>query len=67
MEQVRSTYSRSENDVQDRALHVYVLLGGGTPLFEGLGVEQRQLERSRVLEGEGGVTHLRFRVHSVGG
>ena len=41
---------------------VPVLLGGGTRLFEHLGVEQRELERIRVLEGEGGVTHLGFRV-----
>jgi dihydrofolate reductase len=39
-----------------------VLLGEGRRLFEHLGVEQRQLERVRVLEGEDGVTHLRFRV-----
>ena len=39
-----------------------VLLGEGRPLFERLGVQQRELERVRVLEGEGGVTHLRFRV-----
>ena len=39
-----------------------VLLGGGRPLFEHLGVTHRELERTRVLEGEGGVTHLRFRV-----
>ena len=38
------------------------LLGGGSPLFEELGFQQRELERVRVLEGEGGVTHLRFRV-----
>jgi hypothetical protein len=31
-------------------------------LFEHLGSEQRELERIRVLEGEGGVTHLRYRV-----
>jgi dihydrofolate reductase len=41
---------------------VPVLLGEGRRLFEHLGVEQRGLERVRVLEGEGGVTHLRFRV-----
>ena len=41
---------------------VPVLLGEGMRLFEHLGVEQRELERIRVLEGEGGVTHLRFRV-----
>lgn len=39
-----------------------VLLGEGRRLFEHLGVEQRELERIRVLEGEAGVTHLRFRV-----
>ena len=41
---------------------VPVLLGGGRPLFEHLGVTQRELERVRVLEGEGGVTHLHYRV-----
>jgi dihydrofolate reductase len=41
---------------------VPVLLGEGTRLFEHLGVEQRELERIRVLEGEAGVTHLRFRI-----
>ncbi|HWH99534.1 MAG TPA: dihydrofolate reductase family protein [Propionibacteriaceae bacterium] len=39
-----------------------VLLGDGRRLFEHLGIEQRQLERIRVLEGEMGVTHLRYRV-----
>jgi dihydrofolate reductase len=39
-----------------------VLFGGGRPLFEHLGVQQRELERIRVLEGDGGVTHLRYRV-----
>jgi dihydrofolate reductase len=39
-----------------------VLFGAGRPLFEHIGVEQRELERIRVLEGDGGVTHLRFRV-----
>ena len=41
---------------------VPLLLGDGRRLFEHLGVEQRELERTRVLEGEAGVTHLRFRV-----
>ncbi|HVM55122.1 MAG TPA: dihydrofolate reductase family protein [Acidimicrobiales bacterium] len=41
---------------------VPVLLGDGRRLFEHLGTEQRELERLRVLEGEGGVTHLRYRV-----
>jgi dihydrofolate reductase len=39
-----------------------VLLGEGRRLFEHLGAEPRELERIRVLEGEGGVTHLRYRV-----
>jgi dihydrofolate reductase len=41
---------------------VPVLFGEGRRLFENLGVRQRELERVRVLEGEGGVTHLRYRV-----
>jgi dihydrofolate reductase len=41
---------------------VPVLMGEGRRLFEHLGVEQRELERIGVLEGEGGVTHLRYRV-----
>jgi dihydrofolate reductase len=44
-------------------LHVVpVLFGDGRRLFDHLGVEQRQLERVRVLEGESGVTHLRYRL-----
>jgi dihydrofolate reductase len=39
-----------------------VLLGDGRRLFEHLGVEQRRWERIGVREGEGGVTHLRYRV-----
>jgi hypothetical protein len=31
-------------------------------LFEHLGKDQRELERIRVLEGEAGVIHLRYRV-----
>ena len=41
---------------------VPILFGDGRRLFEHLGVELRELERIRVLEGEGGVTHLRYRV-----
>lgn len=41
---------------------VPVLMGDGTRLFEHLGVEQRELERIRVLEGDGGVVHLHYRV-----
>lgn len=44
-------------------IHVVpVLLGDGRRLFEHLGAEQRELERVRALEGEGGVIHLRYRV-----
>ena len=39
-----------------------VLLGAGRRLFAHLGSEPRELERVRVLEGEGGVTHIRYRV-----
>jgi dihydrofolate reductase len=39
-----------------------VLFGDGRRLFEHLGIKQRELERIRVLEGEGDVTHLRYRV-----
>jgi dihydrofolate reductase len=38
-----------------------VLLGDGRRLFEHLGIEPRELERIRVLEGEDGVTHVRYR------
>jgi dihydrofolate reductase len=41
---------------------VPVLLGDGRRLFEGLGSRQIELDRIRVLEGERGVTHLRYRV-----
>ena len=40
---------------------VPILFGEGRRLFERLGVELRELERIRVLEGEAGVTHLRYR------
>jgi dihydrofolate reductase len=44
-------------------LHVIpVLFGQGRRLFEGLAAEQIELERTRVLEGEGGVTHIHYRV-----
>ena len=39
-----------------------VLLGDGRRLFERLGSGHRELERLRVLTGEGGVTHLRYRI-----
>jgi dihydrofolate reductase len=40
---------------------VPVLFGQGRRLFEGLPAEQMELERTRVLEGDG-VTHLHYRV-----
>ena len=49
--------------LDELAIHlVPVLLGEGRRLFDHLGVDGPQLERTRVLEGEGGVIHLRFRV-----
>jgi dihydrofolate reductase len=39
-----------------------VLFGQGRRLFEGLAPEQIELERTRILEGEGGVTHMHYRV-----
>ena len=41
---------------------VPVLLAEGRRLFEHLGSPRRELERIRVLPGEGGVTHLRYRI-----
>lgn len=44
-------------------LHVVpVLFGQGRRLFENLAPEQIQLERTRILEGDGGVTHMHYRV-----
>jgi dihydrofolate reductase len=44
-------------------IHVIpVLLGQGRRLFEGLNPEHIELERTRILEGEGGVTHMHYRV-----
>jgi dihydrofolate reductase len=39
-----------------------VLFGQGRRLVEGLGAGQIELERTRILEGEGGVTHVHYRV-----
>jgi len=41
---------------------VPVLLGAGRRLFDGLPPEHVELERTRVIEGEEGITHLRYRV-----
>jgi dihydrofolate reductase len=44
-------------------LHVIpVLFGQGRRLFEGLAPEQIELERTRTLEAENGVTHMHYRV-----
>jgi dihydrofolate reductase len=44
-------------------LHVIpVLLGQGRRLFDHLSPEYIELERTRILEGEAGVTHLHYRV-----
>ena len=39
-----------------------VLLGQGRHLFDNLSPEHIELERTRILEGEGGVTHMHYRV-----
>src|ERR687897_1141100 len=39
-----------------------VLFGQGRRLFEGLAADHIELERTRILEGEDGVTHLHYRV-----
>ena len=41
---------------------VPVLLGQGRRLFDNLSPEHIELERTRVLEGESGVTHLHYRI-----
>ena len=44
-------------------IHVIsVLLGQGRCLFDNLPPEQIELERTRILEGESGVTHTHYRV-----
>lgn len=39
-----------------------VLIGQGRRLFAGLAPEQIELQRTRILEGEGGVTHMHYRI-----
>ena len=41
---------------------VPVLFGQGRRLFDGLPAEQIELERTLILKGEGGVTHMHYRV-----
>lgn len=44
-------------------LHVVpVILGQGRRLFDGLAPAQIELVRTRILEGENGATHMRYRV-----
>jgi dihydrofolate reductase len=44
-------------------LHVIpVLFGQGRRLFDGLVAKQIELERTRILEGENGVTHMHYRI-----
>src|SRR5919198_4762983 len=44
-------------------IHVVpVLFGQGRRLFDGLPAEQIELERTRILEGEGGVTHMHYKI-----
>jgi dihydrofolate reductase len=44
-------------------LHVIpVLFGQGRRLFDGLAAKQIELERTRILEGENGVTHMHYRI-----
>lgn len=49
--------------LDEMEIHVIpVLLGEGRRLFEELGRKHRELERLMVRAGEGGVTHLRYRL-----
>jgi dihydrofolate reductase len=49
--------------LDEMELHVVpVLFGQGRRLFDNLDPEQIELERTRILEGEGGVTHMHYRV-----
>jgi dihydrofolate reductase len=49
--------------LDEMELHVIpVLFGQGRRLFDGLAPKQVELERTRTLEGEGGVTHMHYRV-----
>ncbi len=49
--------------LDELAFHLIpVLFGQGRRLFDGLAPEHIELGRTRVLEGEGGVTHMHYRV-----
>jgi len=49
--------------LDEMELHVVpVLFGQGRRLFDNLDPDQIELDRTRILEGEGGVTHMHYRV-----
>ena len=49
--------------LDELGIHVIpVLLGQGRRLFDERGPEHIELERTRILEGEAGVTHMHYRV-----
>ncbi len=53
----------SAGALDELELHVIaVLFGQGRRLFDGLPAKQIELERTRILEGEHGVTHMHYRV-----
>jgi dihydrofolate reductase len=53
----------AEGVLDELELHVVpVLFGQGRRLFEDLAAQQIELERTRILEGENGVTHMHYRV-----
>ena len=57
----RRSSALSAGVLDEIELHVIpVLFGQGRRLFEGLAPEQIELERTRILEGEGGVTHMQL-------
>ena len=63
----RDATERVDNGLGDggERLHVPIFIltrGQGLPLFEGLAAKQIELYRTRVLEGENGVTHTHYRV-----
>jgi dihydrofolate reductase len=56
-------FALADGVLDELELHVIpVLFGQGRRLFESLAPEQIELERTRILEGEGGVTHMHYRV-----
>ena len=62
MPEPRSSRSLPASSTSSRSISIPVLLGQGRRLFDNLGPEHIELERTRVLEGDGGVTHLHYRV-----